>query len=46
MVVLRILQPVGNLENPSISAPNVTFNKAAEWDLYARDTCNEQEVTH
>ena len=25
---------------PSISAPNVTFNKAVEWDLYAKDTCN------
>ena len=25
---------------PSISAPNTTFNKAAEWDLYTKDTCN------
>lgn len=25
---------------PSIVAPNTTFNKAAEWDLYAKDTCN------
>ncbi len=24
----------------SISAPNTTFNKTAEWDLYAKDTCN------
>ena len=25
---------------PSISAPNIIFNKTAEWDLYAKDTCN------
>ena len=25
---------------PSISAPNTTFNKTAEWDLYVKDTCN------
>ena len=25
---------------PSISAPNTIFNKNAEWDLYAKDTCN------
>ena len=25
---------------PSIVAPNTTFNKATEWDLYAKDTCN------
>lgn len=25
---------------PSISAPNTTFNKTAEWDVYAKDTCN------
>jgi len=25
---------------PSISAPNITFNKTAEWDLYVKDTCN------
>ena len=24
----------------SISAPNTTFNKTAEWDLYAKDICN------
>jgi len=25
---------------PSISAPNTTFKKATEWDVYAKDTCN------
>jgi endonuclease I len=25
---------------PSISAPNATFNKTAEWDVYLKDTCN------
>ncbi|MFT5963448.1 MAG: endonuclease I [Flavobacterium sp.] len=25
---------------PSISAPNATFNKTSEWDVYAKDTCN------
>ena len=25
---------------PSIAAPNATFNKAAEWDVYTKDTCN------
>lgn len=25
---------------PSITGPNTTFNKTAEWDLYTKDTCN------
>ena len=25
---------------PSITGPNTTFNKTAEWDVYTKDTCN------
>lgn len=25
---------------PSISAPNTTFDKTTEWDIYAKDTCD------
>jgi hypothetical protein len=36
MVVLQNFAAETLRRKPSISAPNVTFNKAAEWDLYAK----------
>ena len=49
-VLIDIIGTLGNTANfsidetlrrkPSISAPNTTFNKTAEWDVYAKDKCD------
>lgn len=49
-VLIDIIGTLGNTANfsidetlrrkPTISSPNITFDKAAEWDVYPKDTCN------
>lgn len=49
-VLIDIIGTLGNTVNfsidetlrrkPTISSPNTTFNKAAEWDVYPKDTCS------
>jgi endonuclease I len=49
-VLIDIIGTLGNTANfsidetlrrkPSISSPNTTFNKTAEWDVYAKDKCD------
>lgn len=49
-VLIDIIGTLGNTANfsidetlrrkPTISSPNTTFNKIAEWDVYAKDKCD------